>query len=169
MLAEREIESTEREIQSTWNFWDSNPEFYIVRYSWHCKLLGPQWKSIPKLCSYSSIVQQASSKWLTLSLSITDYHKWTNCFIIVSSATSPQVQELFVTLGSSSVSALLPSVLSSLPSLHICKHHVFASWHLFSLNWSVWSCYEFAHFKFKCWVFIFLVWISAWKELSCSR
>jgi len=26
---QREIESTGREIQSTWNFWDSNPEFYI--------------------------------------------------------------------------------------------------------------------------------------------
>ena len=31
-----EINWIHREIQSTWNFWDSNPKFYIIRYSWHC-------------------------------------------------------------------------------------------------------------------------------------
>jgi len=86
-----EHESTEREFQSTWNFWDSNPEFYIVRYSWYCKLLGPQRKI--------SYVQQhcveVSAKFqMTLTLSLTALLIITNG-PAVSSGTSLQVQEMF--------------------------------------------------------------------------
>ena len=66
-----------------------------IRYSRHCIATGPTAEDYPQ-AMYSSIVwrSQPSFKWLSLSLSlsITDY-QWTNCFIIVSSATSPQVRK----------------------------------------------------------------------------